>query len=121
MFRSREYASQLKDFSGLRFGRISPTDIDAMLEFGDKVYVIIEAKHGTADMPVGQKLALTRLTDALGENRHAMLIQATHDATADIDLGNCKVAKYYYKQRWWMTEMSVRELVDSFLENFGVA
>ena len=35
---------RLRDFSGLRYGRITPTDIDAFMEFGNKAFVFIEAK-----------------------------------------------------------------------------
>ena len=61
IFRNREYAKQLKSFSGLRFGKITPTDIDGFLDFGNNVYVFIETKHGDAPLPYGQKLALERL------------------------------------------------------------
>lgn len=62
--RNRQLAMQIRDFSGVCYGKISPTDIDGFLEFGDKLYVFIEGKQIGAPLSFGQGLALARLTDA---------------------------------------------------------
>ena len=41
---NRRRALQIRDFTGLRWGNITPTDIDALIDFGDKVFVFIEVK-----------------------------------------------------------------------------
>ena len=57
LIRNRDYMRQIKDFSGLRFGKISPTDIDGFLDFGNSLFIFVEMKHGDARIPYGQKLA----------------------------------------------------------------
>lgn len=64
VIRNREYAKQLKDFSGLRYGKITPTDIDGFLDFGDQLFVVVEGKHAGSAIQTGQRLALERLVDA---------------------------------------------------------
>jgi len=39
-------ATQLRDYSGLLFGNITPTDIDGLIEYKNIGYVIIELKYG---------------------------------------------------------------------------
>ena len=54
-------ARQLIDFSGLRYNKITPTDIDGFIEYHDEAIVFMEFKYGNAELPYGQKLALERL------------------------------------------------------------
>ena len=63
--RNSNYAKQLLSFAGMKFGTISPTDIDAFIEIRGEVFIFIEAKFGDAEMPLGQRLALERLTDTI--------------------------------------------------------
>lgn len=115
MFRNEEYGKQLKDFSGLKWGKISPTDIDGILEFSDKLYVIIETKYGGAPMPYGQQLALERLTRALNQPpRHAVLIVTSHNSHDRIDMANTKVIKYMEGNQWFteIPEITCREMIE---------
>ena len=63
VIQNRERARQIIDFSGLRYGNITPTDIDGCIEYQDKGVAFIEIKHRDSPMPKGQELALTRLVD----------------------------------------------------------
>jgi len=38
IIRNEDFMRQIKEFSGMRFGRISPTDIDCFLDFGNKLF-----------------------------------------------------------------------------------
>lgn len=59
-----ERMKQLIDFKGLGLdGGIYPTDIDGLIEYHDKEYIIIEVKHGNAKVPVGQRVAMQRMVD----------------------------------------------------------
>jgi hypothetical protein len=62
--RDRARAEQGRDFTGLRYGRITPTDIDAFLDFRGKAFVFIEAKLIGAQCPWGQERAFERVCDA---------------------------------------------------------
>ena len=116
--RNRAYAQQLRNFSGMNWGKITPTDIDGYVEFGDKVFVFFETKFGSAKMPRGQELALERLVDAVGATRHALLVVATHNTppTEDLQFHDCVVAKYRHCGRWHTPTngITLREIVDRF-------
>tara|TARA_R100001530_G_scaffold74901_1_gene52689 strand:- start:289 stop:672 length:384 start_codon:yes stop_codon:yes gene_type:complete len=101
VIRNREYAQQIRDFSGLQFGSITPTDIDGFVEFGDKVFVFIEGKHGGASMPHGQRLALERLCDTVASTgRKAFVILISHNTDGDINYADCPVSKYRFDGKW---------------------
>jgi hypothetical protein len=42
---------QLKDMSGLRWGKITPTDLDALVDYQDKYWLYIEFKYGATIRP----------------------------------------------------------------------
>lgn len=104
-------------FENLRFDTKYPTDIDAFMEVNDKYFIFIEAKRGSKEMDLGQRLALERLCDVVGYARESLLIVCRHDSDEDIDLGNCLVKKYRYKHEWYveLDEITVRQKVQSFI------
>ena len=113
-------AKQLRDFSGLRFGNITPTDIDGLIEYKNKAYVIIELKYRENELPPGQKLALERLADNLQKSgKTTLLILASHNQTNpndEIDVANSTITSYRYKGKWYLqNQFTVLELVKSFL------
>lgn len=119
--RNHYRATQCNDFTGLLCARgITPTDIDGLMEFGDKVFILIETKHIGAHMPDGQRLAFERLVDALASTgRHAIALVAEHDTDADydIDVAGCRVVLYRHSGEWRTPRapMTVRYAVDTFL------
>lgn len=122
---NRERAKQLRNFSGLRYGNITPTDIDGLIEYKNIAYVIIETKFGDAQLPLGQLIALERLCDDLQNYKHTILIISKHNhpVTEDIDLANSIVIKYRWMRKW--IEMcnnpyTVRKLIDWFFESENV-
>ena len=104
VIRNRQYAQQLRDFSGLRFGNITPTDIDGFLDFGDRLFVLIEGKHAGSPMQRGQLLALQRLVDACHcppQRISAGLIVDHYDGhEADVDVGSCVVRSWRWMGEW---------------------
>jgi hypothetical protein len=124
VIRNREYGKQLRDFSGLRFEKgITPTDIDGFVEFGNRVFVLIETKFDGAVMSWGQRTALERLADAIsrGGDKHAILIIATHNSAAefDVDVGNCLVTEYRVRGLWKKPsgKITVKALIDMYREH----
>lgn len=114
--RNREFA-RFRDFSGLCWGKISPTDIDAYFEFANRAFIFIEAKYNGARLPYGQRLALERLVDAVGATKPALLVLAAYDADGDIVLHECLVTEYRTNGVWKipLRAVTVRELIDRFL------
>lgn len=118
--RNREYAKQLKDFSGLRWEKITPTDIDGFADFGNRAFVFIECKHGSCDLPYGQKLALQRVCDACEKGGVAsIVIVANHDDSCetDIDVASQPVTLIRIRQQWRKpkSKQTVKEAIDGFL------
>jgi hypothetical protein len=119
---------QERDFSGLTYGKITPTDLDGVIEYHDKGYVLIEVKVNGNDMPTGQRLALERLCDDLQNTKPTILIVGIHDTPSDeaIDFGACVVEKYRYKGAWYPDKKitdyigkPVKYLVDWFIKWIG--
>ena len=123
--RNREYAQQIRDFSGLRYGKITPTDIDAFLDFGDKLFVIIEGKHGGGTMPYGQRLAIERLCDACdnpADGRRTVAVVVSHETEGDIDYAACPVTMYRWNAAWHepKKDISLRAFIDRLLKMMDV-
>jgi hypothetical protein len=98
--RNREFATQVRNFSGLRYGNITPTDIDGMIEYKNKLYIFIETKFGNAELPFGQRLAFERLCDDLQKVKPTLLIIASHNSNGDIDVAKTTVTSYRYRGVW---------------------
>jgi hypothetical protein len=118
-------AKQERDFTGLRYGNITPTDIDGLIEYKNKCYVFYEAKYVTAPpMSDGQRVAFERLCDDLQKIKPTLLISFEHSFPADkaIDFANCDVQSYRYNGEWKKPNkaVSVKRMSDRFIERFGV-
>ncbi len=104
VIRNREFARQIKDFSGLKFGQITPTDIDGFMDFGDRLFVVIEGKYAGSMLKTGQRLALERLVDACHcpPRRIAVAIVVDHfdDAEADVNYAACTVRSMRWNGKW---------------------
>lgn len=77
----KDYSRQIKDYSGLRYGNITPTDIDGFIEYHNKKFVFIEYKKMDQNIPQrGQELAFQRLVDLINDSgKDAIYIVAEHD------------------------------------------
>lgn len=120
--RNRAYAAQIRDFRGLRFGKITPTDIDGFLDFGDRLFVFVESKFGGSAMPYGQRLALQRLCDSchVPPRRHAIVLIAAHMSDTDIDFANSKVTEYRWFGKWIHEgrSVTVRAAIDGLVNRY---
>ena len=119
---NRARAQQIKDFVGLRWGNITPTDIDCFVDFQNRLFVIIEYKCGEAQMPRGQELALERLCDACEKAEiPTYLLAATHNhkVEEDIDCAQATVTNHYHKREWKeCKEISVKEAIDKLRKKY---
>jgi len=122
---NRERARQLRDFTGLQFGSITPTDVDGFVEFRDKLFVWIEAKLGGQSIPSGQRLALERQCDAVSETgRMAVVLVIDHDTSPseDINFASCLVREYRLEQEWREPLMPItcRAAIEILLTKAGI-
>lgn len=121
--RERKYTTQARDFTGLRYGNITPTDIDALIDFHDRAYVLIETKYTGGMMPFGQRRALERLTDIIRETgRKSIAIVAEHsNGYGDIDFAKAVVIEYRFRGEWITPRvpLKVKDAIDRFMEFEG--
>ena len=116
----RRRARQIIDFSGLRYGDITPTDIDALIEYHDKAVLFMEFKHRDAELPYGQFLAIARLvTDCHLAGKAAAAFICSHkvdDCLQDIDAANATVRQVilpYFRK--YKDGRRVKDAVDAFI------
>lgn len=119
LIRHREWAAVLKDFSGLRYGKITPTDIDAFIDFQDKAFIFVEAKYGSSCIPTGQALALQRLCDACrkaGKESVLFIVEHTTKTGEMIDLANLPIRTMRWRDKWipLNKEYNLREGIEFF-------
>lgn len=120
MIQNRERARQIIDFSGIRYGNITPTDIDGFFERANEAFVFYELKFREAEMPKGQEVALKRLVDATTKaNKKAVLFLCRHeveDTTKDVNAATAIVKKIYFNGEWYNGNgRTLKELSDSFM------
>jgi len=125
LIHNREHMRQIKDFSGLRFGKISPTDIDGFLDFGDKLFVFVEMKYGNAEIPLGQRIALTRLCDAVvSKDRKSYLLIVRHELSSesDINVSEQIISDVYFNKRWHKAKngWTLRDAINWLLETHNL-
>lgn len=118
---NRNIARQIIDFSGIQYGKITPTDIDGLIEYHDKAIVLLEFKYADAELPRGQRVALERMCDCFRRaNKEATVLVCEHfvkDCTKDIIARNAIVREVYYKGNWYNDGKStVKERVDRFIQ-----
>ena len=122
VFHSEARARQLIKFEGIKYGNITPTDIDAMIEYQNMAYIFVEVKHLNKRLDRGQELALQRMVDdAAKVGKIAVAFVLEHDVTDsnnDVYLTECKIRNFYYGGHWLdkHTGKPPKEVFDSFIE-----
>jgi len=116
-------AMQLRDFSGLVYGTITPTDIDGFIDYHDKAFIFFELKLQGTPIKIGQRLALERLVIAsLKSGRYSIGIIAEHNTPSDyaIDVANCIVTETKQQQEWKPVTKphTVKQVIDIFMNTY---
>lgn len=76
-----QHATQARDFNEIRWGKITPTDVDLSIDFGGKFFVFADLKFQGATMPRGQEIYFENLCRVLWKGgSHAVAIVAEHCA-----------------------------------------
>lgn len=121
VIQNRERARQIIDFSGIRYGNITPTDIDGFFEKADEAFVFYELKYGEAEMPRGQQIALMRLVDNLrNAGKKAVLFLCRHDVEDphdDISAADVTVVALYFNGTWSECNgETLKQMTDRFMK-----
>ena len=97
----RERMTQAKDFSNLKLGGFTPTDVDFAYDVRGDVFIFGELKAKGAPLPVGQRrLLMGLLMLCLEAGKKCVVLVAEHDTAANenIDVGNLYVTQSDHTQ-----------------------
>ena len=118
---NKERAKQLIEFTGMKYGNATPTDIDGFIERYNEAFVFFEIKHRCVnEVPTGQRMALTRLVDNLAiAGKKAVLFVAKHDiedAGEDVIAADTEVTDIYYNGIWHKyAGKTLKQMTDRFM------
>jgi hypothetical protein len=118
----RDQFFKVNDFCGLLDdGKKSATDIDMLIEYENKLFIIGEGKHVNSKHKYGQTLALERLCDDISRSKPCLLIFYEHDTVGDIIVRDCIVAEYRWKGKWHKPKeiMVVKEIIEQFIKKYA--
>lgn len=92
-------------FEGINFGKMFPSDVDAMIEYRNKAYVIVEVKGEGAKVSAGQRIMLERLAIDTGANKDSIVLVVEHNVNntmQPVRLEECIVRELFYsKENKW--------------------
>ena len=127
VIQNRARKQQIADMSGLRFQKITPTDLDGFLDFDNRLFVFIEGKFIATPVLFGQQLAIDRLCDACHYAPHrysfAIIADHHHPSDEDIDFANMTVRSIRQNGKWsapMNRSLTVRAAIDrmvAYVEN----
>ena len=111
LINNRDLVKQVIDFTGVQNGKMHPMDIDAVLEFDNRILILIEVKLNGNQIPTGQRLTLERICDVwhkkdiykTNKKRKAIVLKVEHnfrDSTKNIPIEKCFVTSVYYNSKW---------------------
>lgn len=117
-------ASQVLDFGGMLEPPYAPTDIDGLIEWKDKAYIIIECKYKQKEMSKGQQIAIERMiNDFVKAGKRALAIVVEHDEDnieRSVMVADQLVRQVYFDtQRKWREPnyiCTAREVVNDFIK-----
>jgi len=113
-------AQQINSFSGLiRRRNISPTDIDGLIDYNGKAFIILEGKYGDAELPKGQRMALENLANAMldGSKKVVVIIfrHNIHNVNEEINVSTQPVTEIYFKRKWFpISSKSTLQVIEIF-------
>jgi hypothetical protein len=112
---------QKLDFSETKIQGKQFTDIDAILDYGNKGWVLVECKVKGNPLPYGQKLALERMVNDFAKaEKPALLVVAEHETpiNEDIRFEETKTNLIYFNGKWRnLDETPTTYVIDYFLRN----
>ena len=122
--RDDDRAKQLIKFDGMELGeRMWPTDVDALIEWKGKGWLLFEVKHGGKSVPRGQELSLERFVEDVEKaGKYAVAAIVEHhipNPFESIILADCDVRRIYkgWTGKWSPPKhpMTAKELMDEFV------
>jgi hypothetical protein len=120
--RNQAYRNQEIDYSGCRINKCTPSDIDGIIEFENKLFIAFELKYGAATMGYGQKTMLERLAAGHTKPFYIFRVNHTTPVAQAIDVGKCLVTEYYNnKNKCWQKpkqDITVKDAMDKLYSKY---
>lgn len=115
-----ERIKQVLNFEGMKFGNITPTDMDMVIEYHDKAVVLCEYKLLGCGMPYGQRICLERIArDIEKAGKESVVLLCIHnvkDVYKDIPAKDAFVRAVYYHGKWHKgDEATALQYIERFL------
>lgn len=108
-------------FEGMVFGTISPTDIDACIDFNDRLFVFIEAKSGDVALSQGQRILLERLCRRCSGQAVAFVARHFTPQDEHVVLAECEVESVYRAKAWTsVSGVKVLDYISILLDEHGL-
>lgn len=114
-------AQQINSFNGMiRRRNITPTDIDGIIDYGGKAFVILEGKYGDADLPKGQRMALENLANTILEAKKKSVVivyrHYIHNVNDEVNVSKQLVSEIYWKRKWFKIgyDKTVIQIIEIF-------
>lgn len=96
---------QVIDFTGMTFGKVQPSDIDAYYEIDDEFLVLFEVKYGNTMLSGGQKLGFTRMVskwnNAIDSSAIGLVVEHRTKVHERVILNDCIVRSTYNNGKWY--------------------
>lgn len=116
---NRKRAAQIRDFSGVRYGNITGTDFDFVMDYHDRAWVYGEFKYLDTPLPDGQRWALERQCDDIAKVKPVIGIVASHGCAPEEDIGiaTALVTQYRWHNKWHYSNGTItfKQLCDRFI------
>lgn len=118
-------ARQIISFKGLKYGKMSPTDLDCLIEYKNRAYIFIEVKCGSKELPLGQRLALERLVKDTSKGKRSIAMVCEHkvfNTEYEVLLKDTIVRKIYLdKECYWREpkrRVNAKQAIEVFINQF---
>ena len=127
VFQNVNRGKQLIRYDGLRYGSITPTDMDGIIECHNSFWILYEIKMDNKQVPQGQRLLLERFIEmARDARRHGIAMIAEHhiyDTRQDIFMRSCRVRELITTEDLtWRPpkyEITVKRITDMYMYYFN--
>ncbi|MCK5613893.1 hypothetical protein KAR91_69160 [Candidatus Pacearchaeota archaeon] len=123
--RNEDRNKQTIDYSGLRYKKITPTDIDGKLHFFEikrQIFIFIELKWGDAKCEGGQRWAFQNLVDVIPVPAIYIIAEHQIEDTGQPVMGHlCRVREYRSNDEWHSPpkHVTLKYVIDKFLNAHG--
>ena len=122
-----DWGRQLVLYDGIQYGKITPSDIDGIVEYHNRIWCVYEVKAQGVELLRGQRTMLERFVHCMADaNRHAIAIVCDHgvyDPQQPIYIASCAVRSIYNTENMtWRPPnypTTLKQMSDAYIAHFS--